>query len=82
MTFSDQANGQNRTRRIGSLATKFHASYRKRYMYYRGCQIGMRGPQLCAGPLQFCKLDVPSSRIAFLGLKLLVLQLGTKNSNN
>ena len=48
----------------------------------RGCQIDMQGPQLCAGPRHFYKLDVPSSRIAFLDLKLLVLQLGTSNSNN
>ena len=51
-------------------------------MHIRECQIGMQGPQLCAGPRHFCKLDVPSSRIAFLDLKLLVLQLGTSNSNN
>ena len=51
-------------------------------MYIRGCQIGMQGPQLCTGPRHFCKLDVPSSRLAFLDLKLHVLQLGTSNSNN
>ena len=51
-------------------------------MLVRGCQIGMQGPQLCAGPRHFFKLDVPSSRLAFLDLKLHVLQLGTSNSNN
>ena len=50
--------------------------------FIRGCQISMQGPQLCAGPCHFCKLDVPSSRLAFLDLKLHVLQLGTSNSNN
>ena len=45
-------------------------------------QIGMQGPQLCPGPRHFCKSDVPSSILAFLDLKLHVLQLGTSNSNN
>ena len=39
-------------------------------MYVRGRQIAMQGPQLCAGPCHFCKLDLPSSRLAFLDLKL------------
>ena len=50
-------------------------------MHIRGCQISMQGPQLCAGPCHFCKLDVPSSRLAFLDLKLHVLQHGLRTSN-
>ncbi len=48
----------------------------------RGCQIGMQGPQLCAKPRHFCKLDVATSRMAFLNLNLHVLQVATSNSNN
>ena len=48
----------------------------------RGCQIGMQGPQLCAKPRHFCKLDVATSRMAFLDLNLHVLQVATPNSNN
>ena len=51
-------------------------------MNTRGCQIGMQGPQLCAKPLHFCKLDVATSRMAVLDLNLHVLQLATSNSNN
>ena len=49
---------------------------------FRGCQIGMQGPQLCAKPSHFCKLDVATSRMAFLDLNLHVLQVATSNSNN
>ena len=49
---------------------------------FRGCQIGTQGPQLCAKPSHFCKLDVATSRMAFLDLNLHVLQLATSNSNN
>ena len=35
-------------------------------MYNRGCQIGMQGPQLCAKPHHFFKLDVAIARMAFL----------------
>ena len=52
------------------------------YMYIRGCQIGVRGPQLCAKPRHFCKLDVATSRIAFLDLNLHVLQVAPSNSKN
>ena len=34
----------------------------------RGCQIGLQRPQLCADPRHFCKLDVATSRIAFLDM--------------
>ena len=44
---------------------------------HRGCQIGMQGPQLCAEPRHFCKLDVATSRMAFLDLNLHGLQLAT-----
>ena len=37
----------------------------------RVCQIGMQGPQLCAKPRHFCKLDVATSRMAILELNLL-----------
>ena len=50
--------------------------------YIRGCQIGMQGHQICAKPCHFCKLDVATSRMAFLDLNLHVLQLATSNSNN
>ena len=46
----------------------------------RGCQIDIQGPQLCAKPHHFCKLDVATSRMAFLDL--FVLQVATSNSNN
>ena len=49
---------------------------------FRGCQIGMQGPQLCAKPIHFCKLDVATSRIAALDLNLHVVQVVTSNSNN
>ena len=52
------------------------------FMYIRGCQIGMQGPQLCAEPRHFCKLDVATSRIAFLDLNLHVLQVAPSNSKN
>jgi hypothetical protein len=39
----------------------------------RGCQIGMQGSQLCAKPRHFCKLDVATSRMAFLDLNLKLL---------
>ena len=48
----------------------------------RGCQIGMQGPQLWAKHLHFFKLDVATSRIAILDLKLHVLQVAISNSNN
>ena len=41
----------------------------------RGCQICMQGPQLCPEPCHFCKLDVATSRMAFLDLNLHVPQL-------
>jgi hypothetical protein len=44
-------------------------------MYTRGCQIGMQGPQLCAKPRHFWKLDLTTSRMAFLDLNLHVLQV-------
>ena len=34
----------------------------------RGCQIGMQESQLCREPCHFCKLDMATSRIAFLDL--------------
>ena len=49
---------------------------------FRGCQIGMQGLQLFAKPSHFCKLDVATSRMAFLDLNLHVLQVATSNSNN
>ena len=51
-------------------------------IYFRGCQIGMQGPQLCAEPCHFCTLDVATSRIAFLDLNLHVVQVATSNSKN
>ena len=51
-------------------------------MQARGCQIGMQGPQLCTKPRHFCKLDLATSRMAFLDLNLHILQLATSNSNN
>ena len=42
----------------------------------------MQGPQLCTKPRHFCKLNVATSRMAFLDLNLLVLQDATPNSNN
>ena len=51
-------------------------------VYCRGCQIGRQGPQLCAKPRHFCKLDVAASRMAFLNLNLHVLQVATLNSKN
>ena len=62
---------QNATKKIIVLACSI-----------RGCQIGMQGPQLCAKPRHFCKLDVATSRIAFLDLNLHVLQVATSNSKN
>ena len=46
---------------------KWYASWA---MDIRGCQIGMQGPELCAEPRHFCKLDVATSRIAILDLNL------------
>jgi hypothetical protein len=46
--------------------------------YIRGCQIGMQWPQLCAKPRHFGKLDVATSRIAFLDLNIHVLQVVTR----
>ena len=46
---------------------------------FRGCQIGMQGPQLCAKPGHFCKLDMATSKLAFLDLNLHVLQVATSN---
>ena len=37
----------------------------------------MQGPQLCTKPRHFCKLDVVTSRMAFLDLDLHVLQVAT-----
>ena len=42
----------------------------------------MQGPQLCAKPRHFCKLDVATSRMTFLDLNLHFLQVATSNSNN
>ena len=42
----------------------------------------MQGPQLCAKPCHFCKLDVATSRMAFLDLNLHVLQVATPKSTN
>ena len=44
-------------------------------IFTRGCQIGMQGLQLCTKPRHFCKLDLATSRIAFLDLNLHVLQV-------
>ena len=38
----------------------------------RGCQIGMQGPQLCSEPHHFCKLDMATSRMAFLFFKKII----------
>ena len=54
----------------------------RRGILIRGCQIGMQGPQLCAKPRHFCKLDVATSRIAFLDLNLLVVQVAASYSKN
>ena len=54
----------------------------KFYIGPRECQISMQGPQLCAKPRHFCKLDMATSRIAFLDLNLHVVQVATSNSNN
>ena len=40
-----------------------------------GCQIGVQGPQLYVKPRHFCKLDVATSRIAFLDLNLQIKEL-------
>ena len=37
---------------------------------------------LCAKPGHFCKLDVATSRMAFLDFNLHVLQVAASNSNN
>ena len=42
----------------------------------------MQGPQLCAEPRCFLKLDVATSRMAFLDLNLQVLQNAISNSSN
>ena len=52
------------------------------YIQFRGCQNGMQEPQLCAKPCNFSKLNMATSRMAFLGLNLHVLQAATPNSNN
>ena len=41
-----------------------------RYLQFRGCQIGMQWPQLCSKARHFCKLDVATSRMAFLDLNM------------
>ena len=48
----------------------------------RWCQIGMQGPQLCAKPRHLCKLEVATSRMAFLDLNLHVLEVAASNSHN
>ena len=48
----------------------------------RECQICMQIPQLCAKPRHFCKINVATSRMAFLNLNLHVLQVAASNSNN
>ena len=63
------------------LPESFHP-LNKHSMYVRGCQIGMQGPQLCRKPRHFYKLDMATSRMAFLDLNLHVLQVATSNSNN
>ena len=54
----------------------------QRHAQFRGCQIGMQGPQLCAKPRHCCKLDLAISRMAFLDLNLYFLRVATSNSNN
>ena len=49
---------------------------------FRGCQIGMQGPQLCVKLHHFCKLDVATSRMTFLDLNLHGLQLAISILNN
>ena len=46
------------------------------------CQIGTKGPKLCAKLRHFCKLDVATTRMAFLDLNLHALQLDNSISNN
>ena len=73
---------------LGFLQRLLAVSFRKYGLLFapslniRGCQIGMQGPQLCAKPRHFCKLDVATSRMAFLDLNLHVLQVAISNSNN
>ena len=43
------------------FVSKLHMS-----LLYWVCKIGMQGPQLCAKPRHFCKLDVATSRMACL----------------
>ena len=47
----------------------------------RGCQIGIQRPQFCEKPRHFWKLDMATSRMAFLDLNLHCLQLAPSNSN-
>ena len=42
----------------------------------------MQGPQICAKPHHFCKLDTATSRMVFFNLNLHVLKLAISNSNN
>ena len=59
--------------------SNFHEFYflKEHSIDIRGCQIGMQGPQLCAKPHHVYKLDVGTSRMAFLDLNLHVLQPAT-----
>ena len=40
------------------------------HLEFRGCRIGIQGPQLCAKSRHFRKLDVTTSRMAFLDINL------------
>ena len=76
---------QNKIQGRNMVFFKAHAysiSFCLTYIISRGCQIGMQGPQLCAKPRHFCKLDMATSRMAFLDLNLHGLKLATSNSNN
>ena len=79
----DDRNGIIRVLKTGRKKYLSHYSLgAKTCAIIRGCQIGMQGPQLYAEPRQFCKLDVATSRIAFLDLNLHVLQVAPSNSKN
>ena len=51
-------------------------------MYFTRYKIGMQGPHLCAKPRLFCNLDVATSKIVFVDLKLYVLELASSNFQN
>ena len=78
----EDMNPRHKTNVLWHKVTVYTLGQKLLAMLNRRCQINMQGPQLFAKPRQFFKLDVATSRMAFLDINLHILQLESSNSHD